>query len=76
MKEKNFTNSGPYFHEAFQLQCWTPVRKNNQSFFKRLIRRYQKTIDTTLATTIIAAMFLIGIWCFLVQLSEYQCFTP
>jgi len=71
MKEKNFTNSGPYFQETFQVRCWRPVKNNKQAFLQRLLRRYQKTIDTTLAITLIGTMFLIGIWCFLVQLAEY-----
>jgi hypothetical protein len=71
MKEKNFITTGPYFQETFQLRCWTPVKNNKQTFVKRLIKRYQKTIDTTFAITLIGTMFLIGIWCFLVQLAEY-----
>jgi hypothetical protein len=71
MKGKNFTNSSSYFHEAFQIRCWRPVKNSKQAFLKRLIRRYQKTIDTTFSITIIGTMFLIGIWCFLVQLAEY-----
>ena len=71
MKEKSITNNSPYFQETtFQLQCWTPVRGSKQGFFKRLLRRYQKEIDATFAATLIGAMFLIGIWCFLIQLAE------
>ena len=72
MKEKSVTSSNPYFNETFQLGCWTPSRNSSKKgFFRRLLRRHQKEIDTTLAVTIIGVMFLIGIWDFLVQLSEH-----
>lgn len=72
MKEKSFVNSSsPYFHKTFQLRYLPSVKCGNRGFLKRLLRRYQKEIDTTCAAMIIGTMFLIGIWRFLVQLAEY-----
>lgn len=72
MKEKSFINSGSsYFHKTFQLRSLPSVKCSNRGFLKRLLKRYQKEIDTTCAAMIIGTMFLIGIWQFLIQLAEY-----
>lgn len=70
MREKSLINGSPYFQEVFQIRCWIPVKSSKQVFFKRLFRRYQNVIDTTVAAIIIGTMFLIGMWSFLVQLAE------
>ena len=71
MKEKSIANASNYFQQIIQLQCRIPIRERKQSLLKHLIKHYQKALDVTFAATIIGAMFLIGIWYFLVQLAEY-----
>ena len=74
MKEKNFSNfSNPCFPKTFQPRCLMPIRKGSQGVVKRLFKRYEKEIDTICAVILIGIMFLVGIWYFLVQLSEYPC---
>jgi len=70
MREKSLIYGSPYLQEVFQVRCWIPVKSSKHEFFKRLFRRYQNIIDTTLAAIIIGTMFLIGVWSFLVQLAE------
>ncbi len=71
MKQKMTINGSHYLQNSFQIRCWTPARKRKQGILKRLLRDYQKEIDATLAAGAIGLMFVIGIWCFLVQLAEY-----
>jgi len=71
MKEKMIINGSHYLQNSLQIRCWTPVKKRKQGVLKRLLRDYQKEIDATLAAAAIGLMFVIGIWCFLVQLAEY-----
>ena len=71
MKEKMIINGSHYLQNSLQIRCWTPVKKRKQGILKRLLRDYQKEIDATLAAAVIGIMFVIGMWCFLVQLAEY-----
>jgi triphosphoribosyl-dephospho-CoA synthetase len=71
MREKSLINGSPYFQEVVQVRYWTSNKSSKHIFFKRLFRRYQKIIDTTFAAIIIGAMFLTGVWFFLVQLAGY-----
>lgn len=74
MKKKNCIGQNHYLQAAFPIPpgSWAQFRSNNNpNSLKRLFRRYQKVIDTTLATMAIGLMFLGGIWIFLVQLAEF-----
>lgn len=71
MRGKMIIRGNHYFHNSARIKCWTPVNKRKQDILKRLLRKYQKEIDTTLAMVAIGFMFVIGVWCFLVQLAEY-----
>ena len=71
MKEKSSVNGNYCFQSILRSGCWVPVRSRRQKSFKRLVARYQKEIDVTLAITVIGLMFLTGIWSFLVQLAEF-----
>ncbi len=71
MKGKMIINGSHYLQNPLQIRCWTPVKKRKQGIIKRLLRDYQKEIDAILAAAAIGLMFVIGIWCFLVQLAEY-----
>ncbi len=52
---------------GYLTQCYRP----RQNPLKRLLKRYQKKIDTALASLAIGLMFLTGIWFFLTQLAEF-----
>ncbi|HIP39219.1 MAG TPA: hypothetical protein EYG88_07580 [Desulfocapsa sulfexigens] len=71
MKEKIIVNGSHYLQDSLQFKCWTPVRKRRQCFIKRLLKDYQKEIDSALAAAAIGLMFVLGTWCFLIQLAEY-----
>ena len=68
MKGKGFINGNHVLQGSIQSVCWVPIRQRS---FKRLVTRYQKEIDVTLAATAIGAMLLIGIWGFLTQLAAF-----
>ena len=71
MKERMIVSGNHYLQNTLQIKCWTPVRKKKKGILKRLLKDYQKEIDATLAAAAIGLVFVIGIWCFLVQLAEY-----
>lgn len=71
MKKKNCISQNHYLQEALPAGYWAQVNRNRYNPLKRLIKRYQKEIDTALAALAIGLMFLVGIWAFLVQLAEF-----
>ncbi len=71
MKEKSIIATGHCFQESFQVQRWVAVRKKRKYTIRRLCRSYQKEINSMFSATFIGVMFVIGIWCFLVQLAEW-----
>lgn len=71
MKKKSCIGQHHYLHEALPAGCWTQINRNKHNSLKRLIKRYQKRIDTALAAMAIGLMFLAGIWMFLIQLAEF-----
>ena len=73
MKEKMAMQTGGehYFQPVLPLGCWKPQSRVKKSRGKKLLKRYQEKIDTTLAGVAIGLMFLTGVWMFLVQLATY-----
>ncbi len=72
MKEKLAMGASQHcFQTVLPLGCWKPICKRKQSLCKRLLKKYQTLIDSTLAGLAIGLMFLTGIWMFLIQLAEY-----
>jgi hypothetical protein len=71
MKKKTCSSDNHYLQEALSTRCWAQDSRNRHKSRKRLYQRYQKKIDSALATMAIGLMFLAGIWTFLIQLAEF-----
>jgi len=69
VKGKNYISRKQYGQGSLQSAIKVSNRFRKQNIMKRLLGRYQKEIDVTLATACIGVMFLTGIWSFLVQLA-------
>ncbi len=69
MKEKGMTVQGNNFYAVLPLGCRAPVRYAKRGILRRLVQKYQKEIDATLAATAIGTMLLMGIWGFLIELA-------
>ncbi len=71
MKKRICISQTHYLQEALPTGSWTQVSRKKHNPLKRLLKRYQKGIDTALAAMAIGIMFLAGIWVFLIQLAEF-----
>ncbi|MBU0961220.1 MAG: hypothetical protein KKD01_02010 [Proteobacteria bacterium] len=71
MKKSNRISQHHYLQQALPAGCWAQVNRNKNNSLKRLLKRYQKKIDTAFAAMAIGLMFLTGIWVFLIQLAEF-----
>ena len=71
MKKKISISQNHYFLEVLSTGCWTQAYRKKQNPLKRLFKRYQKGLDTALASLAIGLMRLTGIWIFLIQLAEF-----
>jgi len=71
VKGRNYISSKQCGQGIYQARSGGITGLKKQQKIRRLLGRYQKEIDVTLAATSIGVMFLTGIWSFLVQLAAF-----
>jgi len=71
VKGRKIISKKQYGNGSLQSVFWVSNKFRKQNRVKRLLGRYQKEIDVTLAATCIGVMFLAGVWSFMVQLARF-----
>ncbi len=73
MKRKDLVSGERCLAGGLQAVYWAvprPEWHRKSVLWKGVLRRYRKQLTILLSVIIIGSVFLLGMWCFLVQLAE------